>query len=94
MFGNQHGLELTLAVARDRDLDLRLVSLDPFARVAVAGMTALAPLGLMLRVAEQVGQLALERVLDEGFAEVLEEVLDVAGRPLAGQQLVEQLRID
>lgn len=55
MFGDQLRLELAVAVARDLDFDFRFFGLDFLSGRTVAGIAAVAPGGVMLFIAEQVG---------------------------------------
>jgi hypothetical protein len=65
MLGDQLRLELAVAVARDLDFDLRVFGLDFLSGRTVAGVAAVAPRGVMLFIAEQLSQLAIEGVFNE-----------------------------
>ena len=94
MLGQEPRLELAGAVARDLNLDLGVVGLDPLRRRAIARVGAVAPGRAVLLIAKQVGQLALQRMLDESLAQVFEEVFNLARRLALGEQLIEQLGVE
>jgi len=70
MLGDQLRLELAVAVTRDLDFDFRVVGLDFLSGRTVAGVAAVAPGCVMLLIAEQMSQLAIEGAFNEGLAEV------------------------
>src|SRR5262249_37579334 len=60
----------------------------------VAGVAGVAPRGVVLLIAEQVSQFAIEGAFNECLAKVFEEVFNLSGCLAAGEQLIDKLRIE
>jgi hypothetical protein len=91
------GIEARVAVARGVDLDRPVFAHDGLARMAVARICAVAPLGRAFGVAEVVGHLGLEGALDQRLLQLVDEtlfaeqLLVVAG---VSHQFIDQLVAD
>src|SRR5262249_52708957 len=85
---------LAVAVARDLDIDLRAVGLDSLSGRTVARVAAVTPRGIVLLIAEQVRQLAIEGAFNKGLAEVFEEVFNLSSGLATGKRLVDELRVE
>lgn len=48
----------------------------------------------MLQIAEQVGQISIESTFNKGFAQVFEDLFNLARVVAAGEQLIDQLRME
>jgi hypothetical protein len=88
------GLEGSLAVPRRADPDRALVGQHGLRGLAVAGVARPARGRLTRRIAQVLGQLGLQRTLDQPPRELAEQPVrarDLLGPPGAGEQLVDQL---
>src|SRR5262245_15877327 len=94
MLGDQLRFELAVSVTRDLDFDFGVVGLDFLSGRTVAGVAAVAPRGVVLLIAEQVSQFAIEGAFNECLAEIFEEVFNLSGGLAAGEQLIDKLRIE
>src|SRR5262245_23164312 len=93
MLGDQLRLELAVAVARDLDFDFRVFGLDFLSGRTVAGVASVASRDVMLFIAEQMGQFAIEGAFNESLAKVFQEVFNLSGCLAAGEQLIDKLRV-
>src|SRR5262249_49160720 len=70
------------------------VGLDSLSGRTVARVAAVTPRGIVLLIAEQVRQLAIEGAFNKGLAEVFEEVFNLSSGLATGKQLVDELRVE
>src|SRR5262249_18007207 len=59
----------------------------------VAGVASVASRDVMLFIAEQMGQFAIEGAFNESLAKVFQEVFNLSGCLAAGEQLIDKLRV-
>src|SRR5687767_3791504 len=85
-------LKLPVAVTRDFNRDLSLLTFGGLARLAVAGITGVLPIGRVFLVTEMMRQFTVEDPFNEGFGELLEQTAlteHVFGFLVVFQKLIE-----